>query len=206
MTASNKMYVGDSVTFGDGTSGKVIKQGWMETVLRQSNNIMTSVPNSILSGQKISNLSRQKQSQVKQTLRFNYDDAEQIPLLLDSIKSEIKKACPRLISDGTRPFRVFWTGYQEDHLEVMVDTHHNIAPIGDAYWQNRQNILLAISRAVKKHDIDFVQLYTQAGAPAERRVVPKATLASTAAQQEEVSAQMDDAASDVDALKSKAKE
>jgi small-conductance mechanosensitive channel len=119
----------------------VIKLGWMETELRQSDNIIMSVPNSILSGQRLSNLSRQKQCQVKQTLRFNYSDAEQIPALLDSIKSEIRKACPRLVTDGTRPFRVFWTGYKEDHLEVMVDTHHNIAPIGDAYWQNRQNVL-----------------------------------------------------------------
>jgi small-conductance mechanosensitive channel len=132
----------------------------METVLRQSDNIMTSVPNSILSGQRLSNLSRQKQCQVKQILRFHYDDAEQIPVLLESIRSEIKKACPRLITDSSRPFRVFWTGYKEDHLEVMVDTHHNIAPIGDAYWQNRQNVLLAISRAVKKHDLEFAQLYS----------------------------------------------
>jgi small-conductance mechanosensitive channel len=138
----------------------VIKLGWMETELRQSDNIIMSVPNSILSGQRISNLSRQKQCQVKQILRFNYDDAEQIPALLESIRSEIKKACPRLVTDSSRPFRVFWTGYNEDHLEVMVDTHHNIAPIGDAYWQNRQNVLLAISRAVKKNGLEFAQLYT----------------------------------------------
>jgi small-conductance mechanosensitive channel len=30
----NKMFVGDSVIFGDGTSGKVIKIGWLETMLR----------------------------------------------------------------------------------------------------------------------------------------------------------------------------
>lgn len=30
----NKMFVGDSVIFGDGTSGKVMKIGWLETLLR----------------------------------------------------------------------------------------------------------------------------------------------------------------------------
>jgi small-conductance mechanosensitive channel len=30
----NKMFVGDSVVFGDGTSGKVMKIGWLETQLR----------------------------------------------------------------------------------------------------------------------------------------------------------------------------
>lgn len=138
----------------------VIKLGWMETELRQGDNIMVSVPNSILSGQKIENLSRQRQCQVKQTLRFNYRDADKIPDVLDSIKSEIKQACPRLITDGTRPFRAFWTGYKDDHLEVVVDTHHNLAPMGDAYWQNRQNVLLAISRAVKSHGLEFAELYS----------------------------------------------
>jgi small-conductance mechanosensitive channel len=122
LLSSDKLYVGDSVNFGDGTSGKsklccfctVVQftvlysktldgsivssrpqqhgsdniicpcrfvSRWMETVLRQSDNIVTSVPNSILSGQRLSNLSRQTQRQVKQTLRFRYDDAEKIPAL-----------------------------------------------------------------------------------------------------------------------------
>jgi len=38
----------------------------------------------------------------------------------------------------------------------MVDTHHNIAPIGDAYWKNRQAVLLAITRAVKKNNVELV--------------------------------------------------
>jgi hypothetical protein len=50
-------------------------------------------------------------------LRFHYEDADKIPALLESIKSEIRAACPRLVDDGTRPFRVFWTGFKEDHLE-----------------------------------------------------------------------------------------
>jgi poly-gamma-glutamate capsule biosynthesis protein CapA/YwtB (metallophosphatase superfamily) len=57
----------------------------------------------------------------------------------------------------------------------MVDTHHNIAPIGDAYWQNRQNVLQAITRAVKNHDIEFAQL--QHG-DTEWRVVPQTPPAS----------------------------
>jgi hypothetical protein len=74
---------------------------------------------------------------------------------VEAIREEIKSSCPQLITDGTRPFRVFWTNYNEDHLEVVVNTHHNIAPLGDAYWINRQNVLQAIQRAVKKFGIEF---------------------------------------------------
>jgi small-conductance mechanosensitive channel len=172
------MYVGDNVTFGDGTAGRVAKLGWMETVLRNSDNTLTRVPNALLASQKISNVSRVAQCQVKQMLRFHYEDADVLPELLDAIRDEIKKSCSRLVTDGKQPFRVYWVNYNEDHLEVMVDTHHNIAPIGNAYWENRQNVLLAIHRAVKKFDVEFAQLYslaTSAGEP-EWRVVPKKKL------------------------------
>ena len=149
LIASNRMYVGDIVEFGDGTSGKVLKLGWMDTVLRGGDNIVQRVPNTLLSSQKVKNVSRIRQCQVRQVLRFHYEDADKIPDLLEDIREEIKQACPRLITDNSRPFRVFWTNFNNDHLEVVVDTHHNIAPIGDAYWNNRQAVLMAISRAVK---------------------------------------------------------
>jgi small-conductance mechanosensitive channel len=150
------MYVGDSVVFGDGTSGKVMKLGWMETQLRDSNNVVTRVPNTLLSSQKVSNLSRVRQSQVKQTLRFQYGDAKVMPQLLEDIKAEIRAACPKLVTDGSRPFRVFWTDYNEDNLEVMIDTHFNIPPSSDAYWINRQNVLMAITRAIAKYNVELV--------------------------------------------------
>eukprot|EP00550_Attheya_septentrionalis_P008918 CAMPEP_0198288990 /NCGR_PEP_ID=MMETSP1449-20131203/7327_1 /TAXON_ID=420275 /ORGANISM="Attheya septentrionalis, Strain CCMP2084" /LENGTH=455 /DNA_ID=CAMNT_0043987243 /DNA_START=159 /DNA_END=1523 /DNA_ORIENTATION=+ len=155
---SDKMYVGDNVKFGDGTSGKVIKLGWMETILKGSDDIHQSVPNGAIQGQKMSNLSRLTRCQVAQTLRFDYADADKIPDILDSIRSEIKRSCPKVITDSTSPFRVFLTNFNEDHLEVMVDTHYRIAPIGDAYWINRQNVLQAIMRAVKSHNVEFATL------------------------------------------------
>lgn len=103
---SDKMYVGDNVTFGDGTAGRVTKLGFMETILRNSDNTVTRVPNALLAEQKISNVSRVRQSQVKQTLRFHYEDADKLPQVIDDIKEEIKKSCSRMITDGTRPFRV----------------------------------------------------------------------------------------------------
>ena len=169
-----RMYVGDIVQFGDGTSGKVEKLGWMETTLRGSDNLLTRVPNAMLSSQKVSNLSRLKISQVKQTLRFHYDDAGKVPEVLEDIREEIQKSCPRLITNNSRPFRVFWTNINEDHLEVMVDTHHNIAPLGDAYWKNRQEVLMAIHRAVKKNNLKLAEMFSiPAGKSPEYRVIPR---------------------------------
>jgi small-conductance mechanosensitive channel len=118
---SNKMYVGDFVRFGDSTSGVVTKLGWMETTLRQGDNTVLNVPNAALASQKVSNVSRIRQCQVQQTLRLDYNDVDKIPQLIESIRHEIEKACPKLITNGTRPFRVYWTEFNEDHLEIMVN-------------------------------------------------------------------------------------
>jgi small-conductance mechanosensitive channel len=174
LSLTGKMYVGDTVKFGDGTTGKVAKLSWFETDFLSSDNTRIRVPNSMLANQKMSNLSRVKQCQVQQTLRFQYRDADIIPDLVEAIREEIKVSCMRLITDNSRPFRVFWTNYNEDHLEVVVNTHHNIAPLGDAYWMNRQNVLQAIHRAVKKFGIEFAELYmVPVGRESEFRVVPK---------------------------------
>jgi small-conductance mechanosensitive channel len=169
------MYVGDFVTFGDNTSGVVTKLGWIETTLRQGDNTVLNVPNAALASQKVSNVSRVRQCQVQQTIRLLYDDVDKIPQLIESIRNEIEEACPKLITDGTRPFRVHWTEFNEDHLEIMVNTHHNLAPMGDAYWKNRQAVLMAIARAVKKHDIELAQkgIVLVPGRDAEWRALPR---------------------------------
>jgi hypothetical protein len=92
---------------------------------------------------------------VKQTLRISYDDAEKIPKLIANIKQEIKSSCPKLITDGSRAFRVHWQNFEDDHLQVVVDCHFTIKPTGDEYYDNRQEVLNAIFRAVKKTGVQF---------------------------------------------------
>mmetsp|Transcript_18295 Transcript_18295/g.34747 ORF Transcript_18295/g.34747 Transcript_18295/m.34747 type:complete len:131 (-) Transcript_18295:325-717(-) len=129
----------------------------METIFRGSDETMVSVPNNDLVKQQVSNLSRVRLSQVAQTLRFKLKDADAIPALLDSIKKEILHVCPAVITDGSRPFRVIWSDYGVDFLQVEVDVHLRIRPIGDEYWMNRQRILQAIRKAVKIHDLTFAK-------------------------------------------------
>lgn len=131
LTATNKFVRGETVQFGDkdGTKGKIMKMGWLQTTMRQSDNTVTTVPNAKLAGQKISNLSRVLKSQVEQTLRFHYEDIDEIPAVVESIKDEIKKSCPKLVTDGSRPFRVYLTNYAPEYLEVTVNTHYSIPPL-----------------------------------------------------------------------------
>jgi small-conductance mechanosensitive channel len=156
LSASDRLYEGDNVRLlNSGFSGTVAKLGWLETVLRGSDDIMVTINNAELLSLQVCNLSRIQECQVTQILRFPYSDSEKLPQLLKDIKTEIRANCPAIITDGSRPFRCYWTGYNSDHLEVMVDAHFRIKPVGDVYYENRQRVLQAIDRAVKKSKMEF---------------------------------------------------
>jgi small-conductance mechanosensitive channel len=120
--------------------------------IKNSDDVVVGVPNSQLTGQRVYNLSRTPQSQVKQTLRISYEDASKIPLLVETIKEEIRKDCDKLIPDR---LRCHWANFEDDHLEVVVDAHFAIKPTGVEYHDNRQKVLQAIYRAVKKTGVNF---------------------------------------------------
>jgi len=155
LASSDRIYEGDEVRFGNGKAGTIVRLGWMETELRGSDDIRISIPNTDLVNQAVSNLSRVRYSQVKQTLRFKYGDRRLVPIVLKSIKEEVRAACPELVTDGTRPFRAHWTDYQAGFLEATVDFHFRIRPVGEQYWDNRQKVLQAIDRAIDKHEIEL---------------------------------------------------
>jgi len=156
LSASNRFYVGELVKFGDGTSGTVVKLGWMETVLRSSDNLVVAVPNTQLAGQRVMNLSRNKMCQIKLMLKFHYKDMKLLPPFTLALKETLKRTCPELISDGARPFRVLIHDLLDTHIEVMVDTHYNIPPIGDVYYNNRQHVLMIIYECIKQHGLELV--------------------------------------------------
>jgi small-conductance mechanosensitive channel len=157
LASSNRIYEGDSILLNKSKMrGTVHKLGWVETIIRSSDETQMTVPNSELVSQQVSNLSRIHQCQVQQTLRFKYEDAERLPAMLQDIKKEIRANCPAVITDGSRPFRAVWTSFESSYLEVLVDAHFRIRPIGNAYYENRMKVLQAIDVAVKKHKLEMV--------------------------------------------------
>lgn len=155
LASSDNFAIGDSIVLGDGTAGNVKSIGWLNTLIRGGDEMVTSIPNSQLSNIRVTNRSNLKCSQVKQTLRFDYSDIDRIPALVANIKKEITSSCPEVITDGSRPFHIVWSNFEADHLEVSVDCRLRCPPIGDKYVQIRQNILIAISRGVKDMNVNF---------------------------------------------------
>lgn len=162
LTTSDRISEGDHIKTGSGLSGRVQKIGWFQTTLRHYNELETIIPNSELGMQRVTNLSRCKKCQIKHVLRVPYGDIAKLESLVEDIKSEIKEACPKVITDGSRPFRAYFTAFKEDHLQVTVDTHYDLPPMGEVFFKNQHDCLLAIARAAKRNDVEFVSgLYPQ---------------------------------------------
>lgn len=154
ITSSEKFYVGELIELGDGTSGIVCKIGWLDTEIRGGDEIMMRIPNSSFANQRIKNISRMKKSQVLQRVWIEPSEAKKMPELCRQVREEIIKSCPQLIMDGTRPFRVHWYDYEEDHIVLQVDCRFNIPPSTNAYHDNKMTVLEAIQRAVARVDVE----------------------------------------------------
>ena len=141
-----------------------------------SDELITIIPNTQLSGVRICNKSRMKYSGVQQKLQLSYGDIDKIPQLVVDIKEEIKQSCPKVVTDGSRHFReyrmfsclflrlmvvlmtmppedVSWTDYGSHHMTVAIDCRLAIPPSGNAYYDARQGVLEAIARAMKKNGV-----------------------------------------------------
>jgi small-conductance mechanosensitive channel len=114
------------------------------------------IENSKLSGQQVINMSRVGNSRIATTLRFKYQDIQQLPDALEKIKAEIEKSCPTLITKG-KPFRAKITSFERDHVEATVDCRFELPPFGDEFWGTRQDMFLAIDRAVTSCGLEYAK-------------------------------------------------
>lgn len=129
--------------------------GWLYTDLRMFDEISIKIPNTQLTDQRISNFSRIDKCRVLTTLRVSFEDFEKIPKFCTEVKEALKEKCEHLISDGSRPFRANWRACECDHLKVVVDTHHNLKPIGDVFAENQELVFQTIFMVAKQNNIKF---------------------------------------------------
>jgi len=147
--------LGDKIILQDGTEGVVTSIGLLETHLKGYDNVVTRIPNVQLTGTRVSNLSRVARSRLVQNLRFKYKDLEKLPTVLEEIKAEIRLSCPRVVTDGTGAFFAVLESFHDDHIGGLVIANFDIPPKTADFINNRQEFMLAIARAMRKHDVDF---------------------------------------------------
>ena len=155
LNAWDAFSVGDIVMLGDGTEGTVQEVGLIETHIKGHDNIVTRIPNGQLTTARVSNLSRLERSRCFQTLRFKYKDLDKLEEVLRDIKLEIKQACPKTITDGSAAFFAVLEEYKADHISALVIANFEINPRSLEFFENRQQFVLAIARAMKKHHVEF---------------------------------------------------
>ena len=53
---------------------------------------------------------------------------------------------------GARSFLVHWTDIEKDNAIITIEAHFRIPRLSSKYWDNRQEVLMAISRAVEAYN------------------------------------------------------
>jgi small-conductance mechanosensitive channel len=124
-------------------------------MINSYDNIITRIPNSQLTKSRISNLSRCPRSRLRQFIRIKHSDIDKLPGLLTDIKEEIISSCPKVISDGSKSFHTVISSFEADHIQVMILAHFDIPPVTAEFIRNRHDVLFAIHRTMKKHQIEF---------------------------------------------------
>jgi hypothetical protein len=96
-----------------------------------------------------------KRSQIKYELKFFFHDIPKAGKIVDEIRQEIVRACPKLITDGSRAFRVMWTNIGDHYFVVTVDTHHEISPGSNEYWETNLAVLKGIANGTSAANVSF---------------------------------------------------
>lgn len=154
-SASQKYDVGDKILLGDGTYGHVTRLGWYDMDVLGDDSLEKRIPYSQVGKKSVVNMTRNKRSQVKQTLRFQYKDLDIVDDMINDIKLEVKATCPKLITDGSRSFRVFIYSFEPDHIAVVLNTHYDIRPRSNEHYKTRHDVCKAVARVMKKYNTTF---------------------------------------------------
>jgi len=134
----------------------LIFSGFLRTKIRKYDSTLIDIPNSQLGGQRLVNVSRSHTCRIVTYLRFSYADIPQIPETLTAVKEEITKACPKLILKG-KPFRAMISSFERGYVEATVNCSFDLPPTGEDFWANREQMLLAIDRGVRKSGIQYAK-------------------------------------------------
>ena len=69
-------------------------------------------------------------------------------------KEEIVKACPKLMTKG-KVFRAMIDSFERDHVAAVVTCNFKLPPTGEDFSANKEQMLLAIDRGVRKSGLQY---------------------------------------------------
>jgi len=151
IAVSGPFATGDKIQCS-GLTGVVEDFGWYQSVIRTDANDLVTLPNSMLAGKQVVNLSRRSAKKIATTLRLRYADLPKIEKLIGELK-EVAKGMPSLMP-GSSP-SVNLVDYGVSAVEVKAAI--NVQPdANDA--ELRQKFLLAIAGCLKSNGVEFAPL------------------------------------------------
>jgi len=147
ISLSEPFHVGDKVQLEDGKIGVVEYAGPLHTLLRGEDEILLKIPNLVLQNSSFSNLSLGTTSQVKQDVHIDYSGSDKVINLVEKLKHDIIASCPKVISDGSKPFRVHWTSLGKQSATISVSLVLDVPPCSEEYYDLQQVVLTTIANA-----------------------------------------------------------
>ncbi len=148
---SDRPFVVGEYIHTDFVEGIVEEVGLRSTHVRQLNQAVVNVPNSLLASTSILNWSRLAKRQVNLTLGVTYStSADQMELLLDRLRSMLKA---RETVDPNSVV-VYFTNFGDPSLDILVRCYVGLADWG-AFTAEQERIMLEIMRVVDKTGLEI---------------------------------------------------
>lgn len=142
--------IGDWIRIGD-FEGTVEEIGFRSTRIRTFYKSLVSVPNSFIASERVDNMGMRPFRRTSATLGLTYDTSpEKMELFCEGAK-KIIQASAKTVDD---PVYVFFSGYGNSALEVMLYFFHDVSSWAEEL-EERQNIYLQLLHLARELGVSF---------------------------------------------------
>ena len=131
--------------------GTIEEMGWCLTVLRDKDQRLVYLPNSLFSQCLVINASQRTGRRILEMFRLKREDLTKIPALSQEIKDLLKKDP---VIDKNQPILVFIQTIGEYSIEMQLDVYTVVTSLKD-YAQVKETVLTLILALIVKHEMEL---------------------------------------------------
>lgn len=84
---------------------------------------------------------------MKQDISIEYSSSDEVISFVEQLKLDIIASCPKVICDGSKPFRVHWTSIGNESATISVSLVLDVPPCSEEYYDLQQVVLKTIANA-----------------------------------------------------------